>query len=127
MHDWCTITITRYTNYIHCFVHIAIAMPMYIYIYTHLHRTCFAQAEEAREKKAISRRPPTPQPPQDEAAVDAAVAAINQAAAIPAGGGTETDAALNEIFDGPPNTQAVAAAVSTQVRLSCVNSPACHP
>ena len=34
MHDWCTITITRYTNYIHCFVHIAIAMPMYIYIYT---------------------------------------------------------------------------------------------
>ena len=94
-----------------------------IYIYT-----CVAQAEEAREKKATTnRRPPAPQPPQDEAAVDAAVAAINQAAAVPAGGGAETDTALDEIFDGPPNTQVLAAGVSTQVRLSCVNSPACHP
>ncbi len=60
---------------------------------------------------------------------DAAVDAINAAAAIPAGGGADIDAALDELFEDsrPANTQAAVAAVSTQVLVCCVKSTAYHP
>ena len=92
------------------------------YIHTHY----IAQALQAREKKASNRRAQGVNDPSVEAAIDA----INAAADIPAGGGADTDATLDDIFaddSRPANTQAAVAAVSTQVLTWCVKSSACHP
>ena len=91
-----------------------------------LHHIYIAQAAEAREKKASNRRAQGANDPSVEAAIDA----INAAADIPAGGGADTDATLEEMFaddSRPANTQAAVAAVSTQVLMCCTKSSACHP
>ena len=111
--------IVAYTLCTHC------NRRAYIHTSIQLHRIYIALAENAREKKGGSRRAQGAHDPS----VDAAVDAINAAAAIPAGGGADTDAALDELFEGsrPANTQAAVAAVSTQVLMCCVNSTAYHP
>ena len=79
-----------------------------------------------REKKAANRRAQSAHDPSVEAAIDA----INAAADIPAGGGADTDVALEEMFaddSRPANTQAAVAAVSTQVLMCCAKSSVCHP
>ena len=94
--------------------------------HAHIHTHYIAQALQAREKKASNRRAQGVNDPSVEAAIDA----INAAADIPAGGGADTDATLDDIFaddSRPANTQAAVAAVSTQVLTWCVKSSACHP
>ena len=117
---------TAFTNVVVCTLctHCDRHAPVHTHI--QLHHIHIAQATEAREKKAGSRRGQGAHDPS----VDEAVDAINAAAAIPAGGGADTDAALDEIFDDssrPANTQAAVAAVSTQVLMCCATSTVCHP
>ena len=117
---------TTFANVIVCTLCAHCDRRAHIHTHIQLHHIYIAQAAEAREKKASNRRAQGAHDPSVEAAIDA----INAAADIPAGGGADTDVALEEMFaddSRPANTQAAVAAVSTQVLMCCAKSSVCHP